>query len=94
MKTQSSMSAPDFQKLLRLVLSDLSVRRTVLENRHDEISQEMNSLERDAALEKLDAQINQVKTDYEHYQAFCDPHFDFQPSKYFEGPSMGLPKQR
>ena len=33
MKTKAMMSDPDFQKLLALVLNDLAIRRTMLENR-------------------------------------------------------------
>lgn len=88
------MSAPDFQKLVHIVLSDLALRRTILENRRQEVDQEMSSLERDAELEQLDDQIEQVKADYDHYQAFSDPDFNFKTSDYFKGPSMGLPRQR
>ncbi|WP_076461383.1 hypothetical protein [Limosilactobacillus caccae] len=93
MKEQQAMSAPDFQKLLALVLNDLTIRRTMLENRAQEVSQELSSLERDAELEQLDTQIQQLQSDYQHYREFCDPDFNFDPNAYYQGPSMGLPKQ-
>ena len=78
MKTKAMMSDPDFQKLLALVLNDLAIRRTMLE--------------RDAELEQLDDQIQQLQRDYNHYREFCNPNFNFDSQKYYQGPSMGLPK--
>lgn len=94
MKSKNEMSEPDFQKLLALVLNDLTIRRTMLENYEQDVSQQMNSLERDAKLEQLDDQIQQVQRDFDHYRQFRDPHFDFSSQKYFQGPSMGLPNHR
>lgn len=91
MKNKDSMSTADFQKLISLVLNDLTIRRTMLENREQEVSQQMSSLERDAELEQLDDQIQQIQADFNHYQEFRDPKFDFNAQKYFQGPSMGLP---
>lgn len=91
MKNKDSMSTADFQKLISLVLNDLTIRRTMLENREQEVSQQMSSLERDAELEQLDDQIQQIQADFNHYQEFLDPKFDFNAQKYFQGPSMGLP---
>lgn len=46
MKTMQEMAPADFQKLIALVLADLTIRRTLLENREQEVNQEMRSLER------------------------------------------------
>ncbi|MBB1078890.1 molybdenum cofactor guanylyltransferase [Limosilactobacillus sp. STM2_1] len=92
MKNKDSMTAPDFQKLIALVLNDLALRRTMLENREQDVSQQMSSLERDAELEQLDDQIQQIKNDFNHYKEFQDPKFDFNAQEYFQGPSMGLPR--
>ena len=54
MKSKDSMTNPDFQKLISLVLNDLTIRRTMLENREQEVNQQMSSLEKDAELEQLD----------------------------------------
>ena len=83
MKSKDSMTNPDFQKLISLVLNDLTIRRTMLE---------MSSLEKDAELEQLDDQIQQIQADFDHYREFQDPEFDFSATKYFQGPSMGLPR--
>ena len=52
MKSKDSMTNPDFQKLISLVLNDLTIRRTMLENREQEVNQQMSSLEKDAELEQ------------------------------------------
>ena len=92
MKSKDSMTNPDFQKLISLVLNDLTIRRTMLENREQEVSQQMSSLEKDAELEQLDDQIQQIQADFDHYRKFQDPKFDFSATMYFPGPSMGLPR--
>ena len=68
MKSKDSMTNPDFQKLLSLVLNDLTIRRTMLENREQEVNQQMSSLEKDAELEQLDDQIQQIQADFDHYR--------------------------
>ena len=85
MKSKDSMTNPDFQKLISLVLNDLTIRRTMLENREQEVSQQMSSLEKDAELEQLDDQIQQIQADFDHYREFQDPKFDFSATKYFQG---------
>ncbi|MBD5807488.1 hypothetical protein [Limosilactobacillus walteri] len=92
MKNKDLMTEADFQKLIALVLNDLAIRRTMLENREQEVQQQLSSLERDAELEQLDDQIQQVQADFDHYHEFTDPRFDFNAYQYFQGPSMGLPK--
>ena len=52
----------------------------------------MSSLEKDAELEQLDDQIQQIQADFDHYREFQDPEFEFSATKYFQGPSMGLPR--
>ena len=61
MKTMQEMAPADFQKLIALVLADLTIRRTLLENREQEVNQEMRSLEKDAELEDLDNQIQAIR---------------------------------
>ena len=73
MKSKDSMTNPDFQKLISLVLNDLTIRRTMLENREQEVNQQMSSLEKDAELEQLDDQIQQIQADFDHYREFQDP---------------------
>lgn len=92
MKSKETMKEADFQKLIALVLNDLAIRRTMLENREQDVSQQMSSLERDAELEQLDDQIQQLQADFDHYQQFQNPKFDFNAQQYFQGPSMGLPR--
>ena len=48
MKSKEQITEPDFQKLVALVLNDLALRRTMLENREQEVNQQLSSLERDA----------------------------------------------
>ena len=83
MKSKDSMTNPDFQKLISLVLNDLTIRRTMLENREQEVNQQMSSLEKDAELEQLDDQIQQIQADFDHYCEFQDPEFEFSATKYF-----------
>lgn len=83
MKTKAEMSQPDFQKLVAIVLDDLSIRRTLLENREQEVNQELSSLEKDAELEQLDNQIQAVQEDYDHYKQFVDPSFNFDLNTYY-----------
>ena len=83
MKTKDEMTQPDFQKLLALVLDDLSIRRTLLENREQEVNQEMRSLEKDAELEQLDNQIQLIQQDYDHYKQFVDPNIKIDTSDFY-----------
>ncbi|MTV82161.1 hypothetical protein [Secundilactobacillus folii] len=75
MKNKSDMTDPDFQKLLQIALTDLSIRRTMAENTVSEVNQEMRSLEKDDRLDKLDLQIQSIRHDYDHYRQFVDPNF-------------------
>lgn len=83
MKTKDEMTQPDFQKLLALVLDDLSIRRTLLENREQEVNQEMRSLEKDAELEQLDNQIQSIQQDYDHYKQFVDPNIKIDTNDFY-----------
>ena len=58
MKSKEQITEPDFQKLVALVLNDLALRRTMLENREQEVNQQLSSLERDAELEQLDEEVS------------------------------------
>ncbi|GAF35486.1 hypothetical protein [Lentilactobacillus farraginis] len=70
MKTKNDMSEADFQKLVQIALSDLQIRRTLLENEVASVNEEMRSLEKDAKLDQLDMRIRAVQADYEHYRQF------------------------
>lgn len=85
MKTMQEMAPADFQKLIALVLADLTIRRTLLENREQEVNQEMRSLEKDAELEDLDNQIQAIQADYHHYGDFVDPNFKIDLDQYYRG---------
>ncbi|EHL95145.1 hypothetical protein HMPREF9103_03117 [Lentilactobacillus parafarraginis F0439] len=75
MSPKDKMRNPDFQKLLRIALADLSIRQTLLENDVADVNEEMRSLEKDDKLDKLDARIRVIKKDYAHYKQFIDPSF-------------------
>lgn len=75
MLTKDQITDPDFQKLLQIALTDLSIRRTMAENTVAEVNQEMRSLEKDDRLDKLDLQIQAIRADYDHYSQFVDPSF-------------------
>lgn len=75
MLTKDQMSDSDFQKLLQVALTDLTIRRTLAENTVAEVNEEMRSLEKDDRLDKLDMQIQAIAHDYEHYKQFVDPSF-------------------
>lgn len=75
MLNKDQMSDSDFQKLLQVALTDLTIRRTLAENTVAEVNEEMRSLEKDDRLDKLDMQIQAIANDYEHYQQFVDPKF-------------------
>lgn len=83
MKTKNDMNQTDFQKLLAIVLDDLSIRRTLLENREQEINKELSSLEKDRELEELDNQIFAIQQDYDHYKEFVDPSIKIDINKYY-----------
>lgn len=75
MLTKDQMSDSDFQKLLQVALTDLTIRRTLAENTMAEVNEEMRSLEKDDRLDKLDMQIQAIAHDYDHYKQFVDPNF-------------------
>ncbi|KRK97757.1 hypothetical protein FD04_GL000727 [Secundilactobacillus odoratitofui DSM 19909 = JCM 15043] len=75
MLTKTQMTDPDFQKLLQVALTDLTIRRTLVENTIAEVNQEMRSLEKDDRLDKLDLQIQAIAADYDHYSQYVDPNF-------------------
>lgn len=75
MLTKNQMSDSDFQKLLQVALTDLTIRRTLAENTMAEVNEEMRSLEKDDRLDKLDMQIQAIAQDYDHYKQFVDPNF-------------------
>ncbi|ANZ62768.1 hypothetical protein AYR62_00740 [Secundilactobacillus paracollinoides] len=75
MTPKSQMSDPDFQRLLKVALTDLTIRRTMLENEMQDVNEEMRSLEKDDKLDKLDMQIQAIRRDYDHYMQFVDPEF-------------------
>lgn len=75
MLTKNQMSDSDFQKLLQVALTDLTIRRTLAENTMAEVNDEMRSLEKDDRLDKLDMQIQAIAHDYDHYKQFVDPNF-------------------
>ena len=85
MKHQAEMRAADFQKLLALALGDLTVRRTILENKEAQVNQELSSLEKDAELERLDQEITAIQADFDHYHQFVDPAFTFDAAEYYRG---------
>ncbi|MCH5461213.1 hypothetical protein HC026_01510 [Lactobacillus sp. LC28-10] len=75
MLTKNQMSDSDFQKLLQVALTDLTIRRTLVENTVAEVNEEMRSLEKDDRLDKLDMQIQAIAHDYDHYKQFVNPNF-------------------
>ncbi|KRK49178.1 hypothetical protein [Secundilactobacillus kimchicus] len=75
MQTKDQMSEPDFQRLVQIALTDLAIRRTVAENDMADVNEEMRSLEKDDKLDRLDAQIRAIQSDYDHYRQFLDPEF-------------------
>lgn len=85
MKNKNDMSNSDFQKLIALVLNDLTIRRTLLENRESEVNQEMRSLEKDRELQELDNQVQAVQADFDHYHEFQNPNFKIDLDHYYHG---------
>ncbi len=83
MDPKDRISEPDFQKLLQIALTDLSIRQTLLENEVASVNEEMRSLEKDDKLDKLDARIRNIKTDYAHYRQFVDPNFNLDVSEQY-----------
>jgi hypothetical protein len=73
MPTKAEMSEGDFQKLLKIALMDLRIRRTLLENEIADQRNDLRTLEQDEAIERLEQQILPVKADYDHYAAFLKP---------------------
>lgn len=71
MKKQD-MTETDFQKLLQIALSDLSIRRTLLENESRQLQAQMRTLEQEEAIEKIEEEILTIERDYQHYLSFTD----------------------
>lgn len=71
MKKQD-MTEADFQKLLQIALSDLSIRRTLLENESRQLQAQMRTLEQEEAIEKIEEEILTIERDYQHYLSFTD----------------------
>ncbi len=69
----SDMTSGDFQRLLQIALSDLAIRRTLMENHMADLSAQPRSMERDAEIERSDMQVQRIAADYRHYQQFVDP---------------------
>lgn len=65
------MSEADFQKLISIALSDLSIRRTLLENESRQLQNQMRTLEQEETLEKIEEEILAIERDYQHYLAFA-----------------------
>lgn len=72
-QSQAQMTSGDFQRLLQITLSDLSIRRTLLENQLRELQDGPRSLEVENQMDQADAQIQQMAQLYRHYQQFVDP---------------------
>ncbi|QGG61820.1 hypothetical protein [Loigolactobacillus bifermentans] len=70
MPTKADMSEGDFQKLLKIALMDLRIRRTLLENEITDQRNDLRTLEQDEAIERLEQQILPVQADYDHYRTF------------------------
>ncbi|MFD1671887.1 hypothetical protein ACFQ5M_07265 [Agrilactobacillus yilanensis] len=70
---QAQMTTGDFQRLLQIALSDLSIRRTLMENQIHQLEEAPHTLEQENAIDQLDQQIQRIATDYRHYQRFVDP---------------------
>lgn len=70
MPTKADMSEGDFQKLLKIALMDLRIRRTLLENEITDQRNDLRTLEQDEAIERLEQQILPVQADYDHYSTF------------------------
>ncbi|WP_416353357.1 hypothetical protein ACNAN0_11535 [Agrilactobacillus fermenti] len=71
-KAQAEMSQGDFQRLLQIALSDLRIRRTLLENHMADVQAEPRSLEQDDEIDRTEQQIQRIAADYRHYQTFVD----------------------
>lgn len=67
---KEDMSEVDFQKLVGIALSDLSIRRTLLENESRQLQHQMRTLEQEEALEKLEEEILAIEREYQHYRQF------------------------
>lgn len=70
---QSDMTAGDFQQLLQIALSDLTIRRTLLENQIRQLQEEPRSLEQENAIDQADQEIQDIAKDYRHYKQYVDP---------------------
>lgn len=74
----------DFQKLLQIALQSLSIQQTLLENQAAELNEELRTLERDEALEKIDRSLLLIQQDYQHYQAMLDPSLGVKIENYYD----------
>lgn len=72
MLKQNDMTAADFQKLLKIALMDLRIRRTLLENEIADQRADLRTLEQSEAIERLEQQIQPLRRDYDHYEQFLE----------------------
>lgn len=72
MLKQNNMTAADFQKLLKIALMDLRIRRTLLENEIADQRADLRTLEQSEAIERLEQQIQPLRRDYDHYEQFLE----------------------
>lgn len=70
MLEQSDMTTADFQKLLKIALMDLRIRRTLLENEIADQRAALRTLEQSEAIDQLEQQIQPLRQDYAHYEQF------------------------
>lgn len=70
MLEQSDMTTADFQKLLKIALMDLRIRRTLLENEIADQRAALRTLEQSEAIDRLEQQIQPLRQDYAHYEQF------------------------
>lgn len=70
------LSQGDIQKLLRIALNDLTIRRTLLENELSAEQADLRTLEQSENIERLDRQIMTIQRDYDYYRQFLDPAYN------------------
>lgn len=70
---QTDMTSGDFQQLLQIALSDLTIRRTLMENQIRQLREGPRSMEQENQIDQLDQEIQDIAKDYHHYKQYVDP---------------------
>lgn len=78
----NELSKGQFQKLLKIALSNLKNQRTLLEDSLETEKLDLRTLEQDEAIELLERRILEIQKDFDFYYQFYDVNYTDEEVKY------------